>query len=149
VIDFSKPLEIRGTILIYGTALHANCTTRFTVGKIGATDLAGDLVRAGIGCKVTGTGALQIHIHDGSNPTTVATSFTPVLNEAFDILIRSDGAGGVTMWVNDTHVGTNTGGPTGSSGGTANSNMIEVQNQGVTTTQGNITFSNFGINYGR
>jgi len=43
----------------------------------------------------------------------VTSSFTPTLKQCFDWEIYSDGAGNVTLFVNDSQVATTTAGPTG------------------------------------
>ena len=68
----------------------------------------------GIGWKVAGGGsqALVLTVSNGSTLTEVTSSFTPVANQVFDWKIYSDGAGNVTLWVNETSVATSTAGPT-------------------------------------
>jgi hypothetical protein len=74
----------------------------------------------GVGFKVAGGGAaaLQLVVTNGTTVTTVASSFTPTLRQVFDWKIYSDGAGNVTLFVNDSQVATTTAGPstTGSYG---------------------------------
>ena len=92
-----------------------NTTARVMVGgRSGAGTggmVAGD---QGIGWKVTGGGSqlLVLTVSNGTTLTEVNSSFTPVIREVFDWKIYSDGAGNVTLWVNDSQVATTTGGPT-------------------------------------
>jgi hypothetical protein len=61
---------------------------------------------------------LQVSLGNGSALTNVTSSFTPVAKEVFDWKLYSDGAGNVTLYINDSQVATTTGGP---STGTAES----------------------------
>jgi hypothetical protein len=94
------------------TTPDANTVFRFSVGKDLVTLGAGDLAVRGVMAKTTGTGALQLLVHNGTTLTTVTSSFTPTNNQAYDLQIISDGAGNVSMLVNDSSVATTTGGPT-------------------------------------
>lgn len=61
---------------------------------------------------------LQVSLGNGSALTNVTSSFTPVARQVFDWKLYSDGAGNVTLYINDSEVATTTGGP---STGTAES----------------------------
>jgi hypothetical protein len=61
---------------------------------------------------------LQVSIGNGSALTNVTSSFTPVARQVFDWKLYSDGAGNVTLYINDSEVATTTAGP---STGTAES----------------------------
>lgn len=76
---------------------------------------SGDFAVHGIGWKVAGggTSALVLTVHNGSTLTNVTSSFTPTLRQAFDWKLYSDGAGNVTLYVNDSQVATTSSGPTG------------------------------------
>jgi hypothetical protein len=91
----------------------ANSTIRVSVGGKSST-AGGDLSAAepGFGWKIPGMGsAMQLQVSNGSAVTTVTSSFTPVARQVFDWKTHSDGAGNVTLWINDTQVATTTGGP--------------------------------------
>jgi hypothetical protein len=55
---------------------------------------------------------LQVSRGNGTSLTNVTTSFTPNAREIFDWKIYSDGAGNVTLYINDAQVATTTAGPT-------------------------------------
>jgi hypothetical protein len=55
---------------------------------------------------------LQVSRGNGTSLTNVTTSFTPNAREIFDWKIYSDGAGNVTLYINDSQVATTTAGPT-------------------------------------
>jgi hypothetical protein len=56
---------------------------------------------------------LVLQVSNGSTTTSVTSSFTPTLRQAFDWTLYSDGSGNVTLYVNDSQVATTTAGPTG------------------------------------
>lgn len=133
VIDWSKRVEFAGVFSLANTP-HANTVVRLTWGKV-AADTAGDLARSGIGFKITGSGALQAHAHNGTTATTGTDgTFTPTANQNFDYLITLS-SGTVTVTVNDTIVATCSGGPTSAGGQAAALIQAEVQNTNTTTTQ--------------
>jgi hypothetical protein len=69
----------------------------------------------GIGWRVQGGGsqALTLQVSNGTTVTNVTSSFTPITKQVFDWEIYSDGAGNVTLFVNDSQVATTAAGPTG------------------------------------
>jgi hypothetical protein len=94
----------------------ANSFARISLGgytAIGAGDMSSG--NRGIGWKLQGGGssALELQVSNGTTVTTVTSSFTPTLKQVFDWEIYSDGAGNVTLFVNDSQVATTTAGPTG------------------------------------
>ena len=70
---------------------------------------------------------LELQVANGTTVTNVSSSFTPTVQQVFDWEIYSDGAGNVTLYVNDSQVATTTAGPTG----TATSGLYM---EGVDTT---------------
>lgn len=82
-----------------------------------------------IGFKVAGSGAIQLTVANGSTLTTTSSSFTPVLNQCYDVVITSDGSGNATLFVNGSSVATSTGAPTTSSG----NNYIGIEAQNLAT----------------
>ena len=93
----------------------ANTFARVMVGGRNSVG-AGGMVAGenGIGWKVAGGGssALVMTVSNGTTLTETTSSFTPTGSLVFDWKIYSDGAGNVTLWVNDSQVATSTGGPT-------------------------------------
>ena len=123
----------------------ANTTARVMVG--GRSNLAtGGMVSSenGIGWKVAGGGsaALVLTVSNGTTLTEVTSSFTPTLQQVFDWKIYSDGAGNVTLWVNDSQVATSTGGPTTSTAENYNYYLEIVDQTASTATR--FAMGNFG-----
>jgi hypothetical protein len=119
--DWSKKVWMAGRCMIGHFSLttyngSANTFARISLGgytAIGAGDMSS--ANRGIGWKLQGGGssALELQVSNGSTVTTVTSSFTPTLKQVFDWEIYSDGAGNVTLYVNDSQVATTTDGPTG------------------------------------
>jgi hypothetical protein len=120
--DWSKRIIMSGRTqlgLWNGSAAQdgdANSFVRFGLGgknSLGAGDISTSI--RGIGWKLAGGGsaAIQLQVSNGSTVTTVTSSFTPTVRVMFDWKIVSDGAGNVTLYVNDTSVATTSAGPTG------------------------------------
>jgi hypothetical protein len=119
--DWSKKVWMAGRCMIGHFSLttyngSANTFARISLGgytAIGAGDMSS--ANRGIGWKLQGGGssALELQVSNGSTVTTVTSSFTPTLKQVFDWEIYSDGAGNVTLYVNDSQVATTTAGPTG------------------------------------
>jgi hypothetical protein len=119
--NWSKKMWISGRCMIGHFSLtsyngSANTFARISLGGYAAIG-AGDMVSTsrGIGWKLQGGGssALELQVSNGTTVTTVTSSFTPTLKQCFDWEIYSDGAGNVTLYVNDSQVATTTAGPTG------------------------------------
>jgi hypothetical protein len=119
--NWSKKMWISGRCMIGHFSLtsyngSANTFARISLGGytvIGAGDMLS--TTRGIGWKLQGGGssALELQVSNGTTVTTVTSSFTPTLKQCFDWEIYSDGAGNVTLYVNDSQVATTTAGPTG------------------------------------
>lgn len=110
----------------------ANTMFRFSVGK--SSLAGGDLAERGIMVKQTAGGALQLQVHNGTTLASAVTStFTPTNQQAYDLLIVSDGAGNATLYVNDASVATSTGAPT--TAGSINTHQINltVENTAIIT----------------
>jgi hypothetical protein len=107
----------RGQIGFYGDNVYngdANSTIRVSVGGKSSTG-SGPITTAdnGFGWLVPGVGnAIQLQVSNAVTVTTVTGSFTPVAKQIFDWKMYSDGAGNVTLWINDNIVATTTAGPT-------------------------------------
>lgn len=119
--NWSKKVWMTGRCMIGHFSLStyngsANTWARVTLGgytAIGAGDMSAS--NRGIGWRVQGggTSALELQVSNGTTVTTVTSSFTPTLQQCFDWEIYSDGAGNVTLFVNDSQVATTNAGPTG------------------------------------
>ena len=109
----------------------SNAVFRFYCGK---SNTVGDmtLYDKGIGFKAAGSGALQLTVANGITLTTTTSSFTPVQNQCYDVIVTSDGAGNATLFVNGSSVATSTGASTTSSGN--NFFGIEAQNLATIST---------------
>lgn len=123
----------------------ANTTARVMVGGRSSVGTGGMVAgESGMGWKVSGGGsaALVLTVSDGTTLTEVTSSFTPTLQQVFDWKLYSDGAGTVTLWVNDSQVATTTGGPSSSSTETYNL-YLEIVDQTATTAT-RFAMANFG-----
>jgi hypothetical protein len=119
--NWSKKVWMAGRCMIGHFSLttyngSANSFARISLGGYTAIG-AGDMSAAskGIGWRLQGGGSsvLELQVSNGSTVTTVSSSFTPTLKQCFDWEIYSDGAGNVSLSVNDSQVATTTAGPTG------------------------------------
>lgn len=106
----------RGQVGFYTDGTYngdANGTVRVSVG--GKSSTASGPISAsepGFGWLIPGMGnAMQLQVSNGTTVTTVTSSFTPIAREIFDWKMHSDGAGNVTLWINDSQVATTTAGP--------------------------------------
>jgi len=99
------------------STLDGDANTFFRIGLGGKNSIVnGDILSTqnGIGFKLPGGGAsaLILQVSNGTTVTSVTSSFTPTARQVFDWKIYSDGAGNVTLYVNDSQVATTTAGPT-------------------------------------
>jgi hypothetical protein len=147
--DWTKKIWISGRCMLGHPTISttydgdANTFARISLGGYTAFG-AGDMSSAqrGIGFKVAGGGAaaLQLVVTNGTTVTTVTSSFTPTLRQVFDWKIYSDGAGNVTLYVNDSQVATTTAGP-------STSGSFGLYMEGVDTTVSStraLIMENFG-----
>jgi hypothetical protein len=146
IVNYSKVFIISGTM--DASQYVANSTIRFTFGKNG-TDGTGDLTRKGIGLRIVGTGAVELIVHNGTSQSNVTSSFTPTANTAFDFIIYADGAGNVTLYINDSSVATSANGPTGDSTNTADYIQIEAVTSAVLSAQTISQVGNVKTYFGR
>ena len=130
-LNFDKKivLAIRLT-MIAGTT---NGVARITLGKAEGTGV-GALALEGIGIQIANL-AVSGLAHDGTDLTTTDLSTTLTANATVDILIKSDGNGGVVYLINDVEVGSNTGGPTGAASAGNSVFQWEVENNADTANQ--------------
>jgi hypothetical protein len=119
--NWSKKVWMTGRCMVGHFSLStyngsANTFARISLGGY-STILAGDMNAAirGIGWRLQGGGAsaLELQVCNGTTVTNVTSSFTPTVQQCFDWEIYSDGAGNVSLSVNDSQVATTTAGPTG------------------------------------
>jgi len=141
IVDFTKEVEL-GFSCVLNKTLANDQTTRVTFGKL-AGDNNGDLVRKGFGIRITGSNAVELQVHDGTNLANVTSSFSYTASEAFDVrLVSKDGT--VTLYINEASVATSTAGPTGvNAASTHNNLMFEIENVTAQTsaqlTSGSVT----------
>jgi hypothetical protein len=131
-IDFSKRIIFGGRFARNVTTPDTNSVFRYSVGKFSSTD-ASDLSARGLMIKVSGSGAMQLLVHNGTALTTTTSSFTPVNGQAYDVVVVSDGSGNVTLYVNGSSVATSTGGPSTAAGSTFYNLTFETQNTSALT----------------
>ena len=119
--NWSKKVWLSGRCMVGHFSLtsyngSANTFARISLGGFNVIQ-SGDMVSGikGIGWRLQGGGsqALTLQVCNGTTVTNVTSSFTPVTKQVFDWEIYSDGAGNVTLFVNDSQVATTTAGPTG------------------------------------
>jgi hypothetical protein len=146
VINYDKRACL--SVLMTSNQYVSNSNIRCLLGK-SLTDNNGNLDGKGIGVRVTGTGVLELQVHDGTTLTNVSSSFTPVANQAFDVLVDSDGSGNVTLYVNGSSVATSSAGPTGNSVNTLNAFHFEAETTDTLVTQTIAGFSRHQLFFGR
>ena len=115
-------------------ATDANSISRVSFGK---TNAVGDPTVNCVGIRMSGANALQLLVHNGTTltPVTTTSSIVPTVAITYDMRIVSDGAGNVSLYVNDTLEATTAAGPTGVSGtGSSFTIMTEAQNTATIST---------------
>jgi hypothetical protein len=132
--NFSKQITFGARLNRNVASPDANTVFRFVIGKSSST--GGDLAERGIMIKQTGSGALQLLVHNGTTLTTVTSSFTATNQQAYDLRVISDGAGNVTLYVNDSSVATTTGGATTSANINTHQIMGVCENTAIITGTG-------------
>jgi hypothetical protein len=146
VINYDKRVCL--SVLMTSNQYVSDSNIRCLLGK-SLTDNNGNLDGKGIGVRVTGTGVLELQVHDGTTLTNVSSSFTPVANQAFDVLVDSDGSGNVTLYVNGSSVATSSAGPTGNSVNTLNAFHFEAETTDTLVAQTIAGFSRHQLFFGR
>ena len=107
VVDWSQRV-----LITLKFAIRANTSSgvvRFTLGKT-ASDGMGTLNNRGVGLQIEQL-ALKGHVHDGSSATTTGTLSTLTQNQAYRLLVVSDGAGNIEWFLDGTSIGTSAAGP--------------------------------------
>jgi hypothetical protein len=123
--DFSKRFTFGFRLARNVTSPDSNSVFRAKFGAINAN--IGDISARGIEVKVSGSGALQLLVHNGTTLTTASSSYTPTNATAFDVVGISDGSGNATLYVNGSSVATSTGAATTTASGSQYVNC-EVEN---------------------
>lgn len=106
-IDWSK--RIRISFMCYFAYSDADTVTRFQVGEDYTKTTISDLDQKGFGFKKTNT-SISVLAHNGTTLTTLAAG--TVTDGTHLILMESDGAGNVKLYIDGTLVQTATGGAT-------------------------------------
>jgi hypothetical protein len=144
--DFSNRIS-----LLFTTNRTANTSTgsifRAWVGKQQTSLAVGDLALKGFGVRINGSGVLEIMAHDGTTLTTANTSYTPS-TVSFACKVVSDGSGNVDCYVDDSLVGTTTGGPTGSGSSYCYNVGFEVQQASIVATAAKQNLSTIRVDLG-
>jgi len=145
-VDFSKRVQFGLRVARNVASPDSASVWRYSIGKSIGVASAGDLSVRGLMIKVAGSGALQLLVHNGTSLTTTTSTYTPANSTAYDVVVVSDGAGNVTLYVNGSSVATSTGGPTSSSGGSPQL-TFEVENTSIITgSPQNICISDYYLN---
>jgi hypothetical protein len=96
--DFSKRVGWGARVARNVASPDTNSVWRLSLGK--GANTAGDLSVRGLMVKVSGAGALQLLVHNGTSLTTVTSSYTPANGVSYDLVVVSDGSGNATLYVN-------------------------------------------------
>jgi hypothetical protein len=146
IVTFSTEIELAFSCVI-NRNMASDQTARVTFGKL-AGDNNGDLTRKGFGIRVTGTNAVELQVHDGTNLANVSSSFSYTSAQAFDVRIVSNN-GTVTLFINDSQVATSSAGPTGANAANTHNNL-QIEIEGVTAqTNSAITATSFTMRFAR
>ena len=108
VINFSRRVCVGGFFCC--TARTANGIGRIQIGRDTALTTAADLATRGFGIKIEND-QVKIQTHNGTSLTNSSSVYT-INSNNFWFLLDSDGFGNVKFYIDDTLVGTGTGGPT-------------------------------------
>ena len=115
-INFSKKILFSGKFGLAASSGYNGDANNYWLCTLGKTSAyLGNLTGRGIGIRKFGaTANFFLVVHNGTTLTAVDSG---VNNNSYsantDFLIYSDGAGNVTMWLNDVQVATTAAGPTG------------------------------------
>ena len=139
--DWSKKVVFGGRFVRNTVTPDSNSIFRFGVGRTGTT--AADITASDkqVQIKVAGTGAVQLLCANGTNLSTTTSTFTPTNLQCYDVVVISDGAGNVTLYVNGSSVATSTGGPTSTLAGTNYNNFyLEAHNTSTLTNSAMVVY---------
>ena len=146
-INWTRPVAISARIGGQ-TAFQTQCVYRLNIGS--STSVLGTPAVRSIGVRFGASAtsvlsALVLEVHDGTTLSSVTTSFTPTLNQIFDVAVYSDGAGNAYCYVNGSQVGSSSGAPsTAASGG---QNIVQVGLENVTTPTATSTGVLFNLKF--
>ena len=146
-INWTKPVGFSGKYLTY-YRYSPVATSRVSLGKVGGT-IGVPTVRS-IGFSMTASAdtvynPLVLEVHNGTTLTTVTSSFTPLLNKVFEVLCYSDGAGNVTLYVNNVAVATSSAGPTTITGSQVSGEINFVHEISQTAAPANAPYESYFV----
>jgi hypothetical protein len=145
-VDFDKEIELSFSAVI-NSNLASDQTARVTFGKL-STDNNGNLTRKGFGMRITGTSAVELQVHDGTNLVNVSSSFSYTAGQIFDVRITSN-SGTVKLFINDSEVASSTAGPTGLNAASTHNNLqSEIENVSAVASR-QITVGSFTMRFAR
>jgi hypothetical protein len=147
-IDWSKKQVYSCRVTINPLPSDDNTVLRIQLGKNITSSVAGDISVRGIGIKMTGNNDMVLMAHDGTTLSTSTTSFKPTANQCFELRLESNGSGSVTAFVNNSSIGTVTGGPTTRGSANQNGVYLENQNLGSVTTGSQLYTSAHRVDFG-
>lgn len=132
VINWTKKVTMSVGVTI--TNSHANAIVRVSLGKtIG--DGQGALARRAFSFIRSGTGVVQLQVHNGTSLTTSSNgTFTPTSGQKVFYRVEATNGSSV-LYANGVQVASCSGSPTDDSGATENAVYLEVENTGITTAQ--------------
>jgi hypothetical protein len=143
-IDWTKPIWFAFRfVATVANPLAANCTFRFTFGKL-TTDNAGNLTRKGFGVQGAGGGNFQATAHDGTSVTIGTNGTDAIGTTAKDLVVYSDGAGNINVYIDGVSVASCTGGP---SSGENDNPVLQFEIQNTATVGSNCIISACNICY--
>jgi hypothetical protein len=149
-INWTKPQAVYFRMVISNVGVDANSTFIGSFGEVSSTNI-GDATTRSIGVKYSTGSGLTLFAHDGTTLTVPAGSFTPIANQAFDVLMTSDGLGTINYYVNNTLIGTTTLGPKTLLAGFISQNNLNFRVYNTSTPSGSqlsIYMSGFTIHNG-
>jgi hypothetical protein len=144
-INWTKPAGFSGKYISF-FRYSPVATARVSLGKVGST-VGVPTVRS-IGFSMTASAdtvynPLVLEVHNGTTLTTVTSSFTPLLNKVFEVLCYSDGAGNVTLYVNNVAVATSSAGPTTITGSLTSQEISFVHEISQTAVPSNAPYESY------
>jgi hypothetical protein len=129
--NWSKRFVGRFRFTFNTSPTDSNAVFRLCWGK--SSTAPSDLAVRGVAIKRIASGAIILQAHNGTTLTSTTSSFTPTINLWYDATIVSDGAGNVSLSINDSVVASNSGGSTTASGTNCNQVTIEAENLAIIT----------------
>jgi hypothetical protein len=137
-IDWSKAIRLCGNTRFGDTGYvgDANTVSRITLGGYTSAG-TGDMTLAGIGIKKIGGVASNIFltVHNGTTLTDVNTGVAVSVTNGVNWVINSDGAGNVTLYINNSLVASTSAGPSALSITSGNIYREQVEATGTPTVK--------------